>query len=287
MSAANIVLRVARGEESIALSKDTGYHITVLEGLEAADVTLHLQADAQYDGSRETGERIEPRVIEVEAVYRGGIDKDTVRRRWLHFLNPHDELTLFIEYCGVSRWVTCRVSVPFKDLRAHLWEPLRFSFTLVCPKPALLGSGFRENMAGRIPMICDPFSIFEGAGFTADYRVFQQRLTIENTGDMDVGLTLTFTAKGNVKNPRLDNLTTGEYIRVLCDMEQGDVLLVSTVHGKKRVELNGVNISQKKDRQSKFWQLRRGVNVLSYNADENVSNLDDVRPSCDFAYLGV
>lgn len=287
MNAANIVLRLARGKESIALNKDTGYHITVLEGLEAADVTLHLQADAQYDGSRETGERIEPRVIEVEAVYMGSLDKETVRSRWLHFLNPHDELMLFVEYCGVARRAACRVSVPFKDLRTYLWEPLRFSFTLTCPKPALLGDGFHENMAGRIPMVCGMFSIFEEAGFTADYRVFQQQLAITNTGDMDVGLTLRFTAKGAVKNPRLDNLTTGEYIRVLCDMDQGDVLLVSTVHGKKRVELNGKNISQKKDRQSKFFQLRRGVNVLSYDADENVSNLDDVRPSCDFAYLGV
>lgn len=294
MAEKTIVLTLVCEGESMTISRAQGYSITALDGLESSDVTLQLQPDAQNDGGRATGVRIEPRVVEVEAVYLGTRDKESVRARWLHFLNPHNEFLLKIEYCEKKRHVMCHVSVPFRDLRANLCEPLRFSFGLTCPKPALLGEGFHENMAGVIPMLCAPFSLFSNtddaghiAGATAAYKIFRERLTVNNTGDMDVGIVLTFTAKGPLKNPRLDNLTTGEYIRVLCDMDQGDLLMVSTVQGKKRVEMNGENISNQKDRQSKFFQLRRGVNVLQYSAEENYMNLEDVRPSCDFAYLGV
>ncbi|MEG1276331.1 MAG: hypothetical protein RSD27_11700, partial [Ruthenibacterium sp.] len=143
----------------MTLSRGQNYNITLLNGLESSDVTINMQSDAQSDGGRETGVRIEPRCVEIEAVYTGLLDKEVVRSKWLHHLNPHSDCTLRVNYCGVKRHVGCKVSVPFRDLRKNLAEPLRFSFTLQCPKPALLGEGFRENMAGKIPVLCAPFSV--------------------------------------------------------------------------------------------------------------------------------
>ena len=294
MSVPALILTLTGPDGSKTLSAGEGYALTRLEGLTAADVTLTLQKCALTDGSRAAGTRIEPRVVEVEAAYVGARDKELVRGEWLHFLSPHAALTLQVQVGKIIRSTACFVSVPLRDLRGAFAEPLRFSFTLTCPDPALYGGGFHENMAGVVPMLTAPLSLFlnadaaaGAAGLTGAYKVFRERITVVNDGDLDAGLVLTFTAKGPVTNPRLDNLTTGQFIRVLCTLAQGDVLTVSTVRGRKRVELNGVNISQKKDPQSSFFQLVRGKNVLRYAADENVTNLDDVRPSCDFAWLGV
>ena len=69
-------------------------------------------------------------------------------------------------------------------------------------------------------------------------------------------------------------------------LAKGDTLIVDTNSGKKRVTLNGENVFHKIDRQSSFFQLSVGDNVLEYNAEENYTNLN-VKLYYTPKYLGV
>ncbi|MCI1951455.1 MAG: phage tail family protein [Clostridiales bacterium] len=282
----NLSLLLKSNNKSFEFSGDTGYSIRSITGLEAEDIyTLNLKANAQYDGSQKIGFRAEPRVISVKIVYLGLQDKESLRHDLENFFVLHHPGTVFVTMGGVTRHIEYCVTA-FKDTRDYLYYPLEFSFELTCPNPYFIGDEFSDNIAGKVPILLTPFSIFKGANLTLAYRKYNNELTVINPGAVSTGLEIEFIATNVVKNPRIDNLTTGEFLRVIVDMKAGDHLIVTTEHGNKRIELNGVNISQKKDRTSTFFQILEGENTLSYTADDGYTNLE-VYPRWSAKYLGV
>lgn len=124
-------------------------------------------------------------------------------------------------------------------------------------------------------------------GIITGYRTLRKEVVLVNDGDVSTGIQIQFVAKrGEVKNPKITNVRTGQFMRVLCSMAMGDVLLVDTNARHQVIELNGVNYYQHIDRQSEPFELDVGDNYLEYDADENYTNLDVnlyYRPK----YLGV
>ena len=50
----------------------------------------------------------------------------------------------------------------------------------------------------------------------------------------------------------------------------GDVLVITTDFGAKRVEINGENVFNWIDLGSYFWQLQPGDNIIEYSSDDPV-----------------
>ena len=93
-------------------------------------------------------------------------------------------------------------------------------------------------------------------------------------------------ARGAVKNPKIIKLSTGEYLRVIVDMQKGDILTIDTNKGRKGVRLNGEMISRKLDKLSTYFSIDGSDNIIQYDADENYTNLD-VYLYYQSKYLGV
>jgi hypothetical protein len=73
---------------------------------------------------------------------------------------------------------------------------------------------------------------------------------------------------GACTNPRIDNLTTGEYIKFNnLTMTAGQVLEIDTTFGEKKVTLDGVNIFNKLDYASTFFNLKLGSNEIEFTDD--------------------
>jgi hypothetical protein len=73
---------------------------------------------------------------------------------------------------------------------------------------------------------------------------------------------------GACVNPRIDNLTTGEFIKLKnLTMVAGDVLEIDTTFGQKKVLLNGVNAFNKLDFSSTFFNLKIGENEIEFTDD--------------------
>ena len=91
-----------------------------------------------------------------------------------------------------------------------------------------------------------------------------------NEGQVEAPVTIQIT--GACVNPAITNVTTGEFIRFKdLTMGAGDELLIDTTFGQKRVELNGVNVFNKLDFTSTFFNLIRGENEIDFS-DESGSN---------------
>ncbi len=116
----------------------------------------------------------------------------------------------------------------------------------------------------------------------------QNIMTIQNDGD-EVGFTLEISG-GPAKNPTLYNAETDEYMQILGDIEEGDIIRITTKTGNKTVTLEreGVqeNIINRLVSGSTWLTLRTGENKFYLRASGGISNLK-VRLIHRNAYLGV
>lgn len=114
-------------------------------------------------------------------------------------------------------------------------------------------------------------------GIRLGYRVIKA----DNPGSIEVGAKFILEALGEVKNPSITNTRTGESFKLRRTMEDGEVIIVVTNEGHKKV----IGIKDKKEENYfKFWvmgnkylKLKPGSNLFTYTADDETWNLLDVK----------
>ncbi|MDD6561363.1 MAG: phage tail family protein [Lactimicrobium massiliense] len=127
-------------------------------------------------------------------------------------------------------------------------------------------------------------------------RLKEKLKAIDNGSAADnVGITVTMTAEGPVKNPALYHVEFGEYIKIgtaskPLNLDTGDQVIITTETNKKNVYLvkDGVTtaINEYLDEGSTFIQLQSGQNSLRYEAESGEDYLN-VSISFRYKYLGV
>jgi len=269
----------------LEIGKDKLYKLINIEGISSSEYSVDIVNNAQFDGGTVKSKRVESRLITITAEYPSTEDTETRRQNLIRFFNPYLTGKLYVNYSGVKRVINYEVA-GFKDSRENLYDPLKFIINLICPNPFFKDEReFSKNMAGKINSITVPFTI-PANGMIMSAKVLRQEATIINNGDKDTGLIISFMAKGEVSNPKIENLTTGKFLRIVVDLMPGDILTINTNKGTKRIELNGKNISQKMDRSSSFIDMQVGENILKYSADKGYTNLN-VYPKWTAEFFGV
>ena len=269
----------------LEIGKDKLYKLINIEGISSSEYSVDIVNNAQFDGGTVKSKRVESRLITITAEYPSTEDTETRRQSLIRFFNPYLTGKLYVNYSGVKRVINYEVA-GFKDSRENLYDPLKFIINLICPNPFFKDEReFSKNMAGKINSITVPFTI-PASGMMMSTKVLRQEATIINNGDKNTGLIISFMAKGEVSNPKIENLTTGKFLRIVVDLMPGDILTINTNKGNKRIELNGKNISQKMDRSSSFIDMQVGENILKYSADKGYTNLN-VYPKWTAEFFGV
>ena len=102
--------------------------------------------------------------------------------------------------------------------------------------------------------------------------------TLNNGGDIDTGLLITFSCTSTVTNPSLLNVDTREFIKINKTVSAGEKIIVSTGSGEKYIKgiVSGKesNYFKYMDFDSTWLQLHTGKNILKYDADDNVDGLE-------------
>lgn len=261
------------------------YKIFTLEGLSAADYEINIVKNGQGHGGRVSGKRVSDRQITVEAEYRGVGDIDTQEEFLIGYFNPFYTGVLTVEKGGFKRFIEFEVS-SFISNRANYYDSLSFQAILTCPYPFFKDTDeYSENMAKKTGLIRAPF-IIPQSGYITSVKEYKQEMRITNVGHKEAGIKIEIRAVGTVVNPRMDNLTTGQYIKVNHTMAAGDVLIINTNRGETNITLNGQSVTNKKDRGSRYFQMEKGDNVLKYGADDGYTYMN-VYPRYRPEYLGV
>lgn len=265
------------------------FGITKITGLESSALDINTSDNALVDGLIVDGKRILKRVIHIEAELRDDRNNETERQRIIHFFNPKFTGRLTANLGGTERNIDYELegwTFPSNKIR----NKIAISVDLICPSPYMRNmNNYGRNMASYTALAAFPWRVLNKKvkgtpdphkgltlrGTTTGYRTLAKNVLLMNDGDVPCGLVIRFVAsRGAVKNPKITQSVTGDYVRVICDLKKGDELVVDTDSRHQIIEINGVNAYQKIDRQSKPFMLAVGENQVSYNADENYSNLD-------------
>jgi phage-related protein len=251
-----------------------------LIGCEASDYVVNTQPNALLDGAAFINNNVEPREISMAATC-------TEKRRdfLVRFFNPKQEIKATIKMHETTRWITGYVS-DFQFVQNRVGNKNAFEVSLNCPDPFFKNmDSFGKNIANIVSMFAFPFISPIAPQQNADgtyhwikdhvsgYRQFNNKVMLDNEGDMAVGVAFRIEARGAIVNPQI-TLSTGEFIKINRTLAQGDILTIDTSRGNKRIEINGVNSFHYIDRSSTMFLLDVGPNDIEYDADSGYTNMD-------------
>lgn len=290
---------------TLVMGPNEDIDITKVTGLESSELEISTSDNALVDGVSVDGKKIGKRPIHIEAKFRSGRNNPENRAAVIKFFNPKYKGKALITNMGISRNIEYELEGwTFADQR-NLDTRLGIIADLMCPDPYMLNvDNFGRNMAHYTAQFHFPWHSLKSriaekdiypekarglllGGVITGYRTLRKEVVLVNDGDVSTGVQIQFVAnRGSVKNPKITNVRTGQFMRICCDMARGDILLVDTDARHQVIELNGRNYYNHIDRKSEPFELEVGNNYLEYDADENYTNLDVnlyYRPK----YLGV
>lgn len=283
MNNKKLILSFKRDQDFLTVGSNQPIGIVTVEGLEASDYSVHTSSNSVFDGSTVSGKKVEERFIHVLLSTKDISNKEVYRQQLIHFFNPKKTIKMQADYCGSKAVIECEVYAFKPTTEVSLWDPFEVLVTLICPYPYFADlDNFGKNIAANTGLFAFPLSFMtfnrnqsSRRGQVMSYTTLTDEVVLNNKGDVETGLEVMFIAKrGPATNPKITNLSTGEFIEVIAEMVQGDEIRIDTNVGKKNIYLNGVSIFKQKNKMSTFFNLNTGDNKVSYEAETNSTNLD-------------
>ena len=263
--------------------------IVKVTGLESSEVTRETADNAMLDGQTMTGKKIASRPVHIEAKYRYANDNAAKRMECIRFFNPKFTGDIEVTVMGTTRHASYELEGwAFNEIKG-MDNNLSFVADLTLDDPYWYGmDDFGKNLAQTNGLTVFPWRVtaakvtglaeqYRGlalGGMTMSYKLLGTETIIENDGDVECGFKAVFTARNEVQNPKIENITTGTFMQVYTTLAQGDELVISTTDRKQSITLNGVNIYQRINRQSSPILLAVGGNLIRYSADVGQTNMD-------------
>jgi len=266
----NLVFKSNKKE--LTMNSKVDIHLIDIQGIEASSYTINT-ANSEQDGATPTSVKVEPREITITGDVEKN-DRESENRDYLiRFFNPKQEGEMFITRNNIERKISYKVS-SFDFVTNKMYSYIDFTLVLECvEEPYFSDAKNRGNYLTLIspqftfPLVINPTKIM-------GYKMFKPVMPLVNDGDKQTGIEIIVTAKrGKTDNIKLI-LNNREYIKVNTTLNQWDVLKINTNPRKKSVTLNGVNIINKIDRGSTFFNLKIGKNILKYECDDGSTNVD-------------
>lgn len=117
-------------------------------------------------------------------------------------------------------------------------------------------------------------------------------VTVENEGDNSVGCIIEIYAyEGNVEQPLIRNVVTGEYIKILKTLSQGERIIIDTSAGEESVTIVGSGGTEDGlkylETGSTFFQVIKGKSVYGFEASSGTASAATVTINFDVQKVNV
>lgn len=279
-----LILENETGQQ-IDLSKTANrFMFSKIEGLNPPAGTISTSSYAGMDGSYLNNAFIEKRNVVISFEMRG-FDVELRRHELYRVVKPSRYIKIYYSTKNISVYAEGIV----ETCEMENFEMLtKGQISIICPDIYWYSTETQIAEYSRItgafhfifPDNDEPFPI-------GKYNT-QNIMTIVNDGD-EVGFTLEISG-GPAKNSTIYNAVTDEYMQILGELKDGDIITITTKTGNKTVTLEheGVvtNIINRLVSGSTWLTLRSGENKFYVRASDGLSELE-VRLIHRNAYLGV
>ena len=255
------------------------FYLQEITGLGDVSAQLQTQRVPYEDGSVFIDALLDERAVDITFLIVNALDDEgykTVSKRRIdvaRIVNPKlGPGVLRYENDYVVREITVIAnSVPiYPDSGGRVPTLQKGMINFIAPDPYWRSLNIEEEPAFK-SLFKFPFEGPFQMGIQRDRRI------IHNDGDVATPLFIEF--YGPAVNPTIENITTGEHIRVNQTLLEGEKMVIDTTPGVKSVEFvspDGArrNVMNWLDLDSVFFKLQLGENDIDYRADDDVQ--DDI-----------
>lgn len=259
-------------KKELEMNDKTDIKVIDIQGIEASSYTINT-AQSEQDGSTVTSVKIEAREITITGDIEKNESELVNREKLIRFFNPKQEGEIIITRNNISRKIQYRVS-SLDFVTNKMYECIDFTLVLESTEEPYFSDA--KNSGNYLTAVSPQFTFPLAINPTKimGYRTFKPVMPLVNDGDKETGIEIIVTAKrGKMDNIKL-TLNNNEYIKVNVTLNQWDELRINTNPRKKSVILNGTNIINKIDRNSTFFNLKIGKNILKYECENGNTNID-------------
>ena len=265
MTANEVSARFVRADARELIVDGEDWLLTSIDGAAAPGYQIYSSDNAVGDGSIITGRRVAARDLQLAAIAMDVDSNAALRKAALSFFRPGVEYRIYLTYLGTTRWITGELTA-FKAPNDRICLPQTFAAYFLCVAPYWQSvDDFGQDIAAITPCWGFPYMDHPTFGVRVAVANFAREVVFNYDGDVPSYFKATITCDGPVTNPKL--IMGGSYIRVITEMQRGDVLSIDLQ--VDRVLLNGENVLVRVDRASNFtgMQMDVGENRVSFSAD--------------------
>lgn len=147
--------------------------------------------------------------------------------------------------------------------------------SILCPLPYFKGA---QEIINELSAIIPKFHFPFGSLAHPDQELLfgevdvLTSVEVENNGNAEAGLTFELYAKAPVKDPKIIDYTTGEFLKLNFEMQAGDLITITTGQGEKKISLfrggEHINLFNAFDISSTWLQLGLYGSVYVYEVAE-------------------
>lgn len=261
----------------------SGFIVMSVDGLGSGKSNINTTDMSTNDGSLYNSARVPERNITLSLRYMGTYNIEEIRHQ-------------SYKYFPLKRKVTLRIETDTRiaeiDGYVESNEPNIFSsdegadISIICPYPFFYsaeGDGTQTTIfSGVEPMFEFPFcndSLTEKLLLMGEIQHKTENVIIYE-GDIETGIKITIHATGPATNVAIYNVSTREVMRINTDrltaltgsaIVASDDIIIDTTRGQKSATLvrNGIttNILNCLDRDSDWFELSKGDNIIAYTAE--------------------
>lgn len=267
-----IVCENQRGEIIEFTYDGSPLRLSDTDGFSAADYTVNTSHNSGQDGESYNGATANKRnpIITAEIFS----DYQAQRDRLYSFFQPRSAGMVYCYDGGEGR--KARYYVEKIDIEES--GAVRTAIiSLICPDPKFYALEDELTQLAvwegfiKFPLrITNPFKVTEKANTLIG--------NVYNGSAVIMGLTIKFKATGTVVNPSLYDVNRHELMQINTTMHAGDLIIITTGAGNKRVQLisGGIttNINNRMAYPPKWLQAHQGDNLFRYNADNGIDSLN-------------
>ena len=253
------------------------FYLDSYSGIHSYDGNVATIKSAFGVGVSYIGTSVNQRSINLVIAFKDGSDLITRKQQLYNIFPLKDHGTLYYYEADIERKINYYVENVNLVRKANY---VYATINLLCPSPYFMDS--TETIAtlnNWDKLFKFPLEIPEGTGIEFGSKNSSTAIEIENNSHISYGLTITFIANGEVINPTLTNIKTGEIMKLNYTLGLGERIVVTTYNNDKTIihidsNENETNITNSLVFGTKFLQAPNGVNKYTTSADSGSSNLD-------------
>lgn len=247
------------GRRDMVLTRPDGFH--------PADAIINMDALALNDGALFNSSRVGTRNIVLTVHFTE--HPEQCRHEIYKVFKPKQAIMVYYKNNTRDVYIDGYVESVTVDLAAQLQNA---QISILCPRPF-----FRDIRDGLTdftvvtPLLEFPVEFPEEGIPFSEVASYAEKAVL-NGGEVETGVLIEFSVRGNVTRPQFYNTTTGEAFILDYSFIAGDSVQICTLPGEKRATLKRdgvtINLLNSIGIGSSWLRMTVGDNVFAYTADQ-------------------